>query len=662
MTVHCPERAPSPETREPDDGKGHGKARDKQAGKAASKSERLEAIAEARENLPSISHDISQGQAATRGFLHIRPSVANWKEFGWLEARRETLTAKMIFRQMTRWRQLSCGWEKLTQNWRMPKEELQNGLKELAFKHDVLEGKWSFSLSACDMDRVWPEIVWAFSGGEYGGCVQVEREDEGECRCSVFMENCFDPKQVESVKCSLKALLRKLVARVDILLEAESYSICEISEKNRWDIPVPLAKCMVQGSPQIQDVLQQDRERVSVLADAVESKSMDAVTPGIEDADAWDALLDSLHSVALQPDAAAFHIPNICRALPSKYLKDFKNQVLSMSHGLVQATDARVFGFSSHCYSYSEFVRMHSANVAFLGELCQHGVVGCAKLKPLLLRLLREDEDRVILPAHSTWAFVQQNLQRLAQTLAEKCPELGGLVRTRRISALSILTLNVWFEEHQRDLRTAILLSALRTLGPAVLCFQEVTRKVAVDIQQALPSWSSSDAGDGRSVGRYGLMILVPPHLKVRFSRHYLPTQMGRDLLVAELEGLTVGTVHLESLDNQAMREVQLAACEELSRQWPNMVLLGDFNLFSKESARCLKRQLPQFVDVWPILQQESGNTWRSHGRNRQKSRLDRVLAKFCSWRPTGLQLMFDEAQDQGSPIQPPVQTCLSCF
>ena len=148
------------------------------------------------------------------------------------------------------------------------------------------------------------------------------------------------------------------------------------------------------------------------------------------------------------------------------------------------------------------------------------------------------------------------------------------------------------------------MLSALRAL--AVLCLQEVTPKVAVDIQSALPSWSS-DPGNGSSVGREGVMILIPPHLQVRFSWHDLPTRMGRRLLAAELDGLTVGTVHLES-ENQDMREAQLAACQEVMQQWPDMVLAGDFNLFSEASAGCLQR-LPEFVDLWPFLRQEPGNT-----------------------------------------------------
>ena len=58
--------------------------------------------------------------------------------------------------------------------------------------------------------------------------------------------------------------------------------------------------------------------------------------------------------------------------------------------------------------------------------------------------------------------------------------------------------------------------------------------------------------------------ILALPELRVRFSHHGLPTHMGRVLVVAELEGLAVGTVHLESLNNQKLRECQLAACAEV--------------------------------------------------------------------------------------------------
>ena len=57
---------------------------------------------------------------------------------------------------------------------------------------------------------------------------------------------------------------------------------------------------------------------------------------------------------------------------------------------------------------------------------------------------------------------------------------------------------------------------------------------------------------------------MVPPGLDVHFARHPFPTQMGRDLVVAELDGLAVGTVHLESANHQSTREEQLTVCAKV--------------------------------------------------------------------------------------------------
>ncbi|CAE7553370.1 UBC7 [Symbiodinium sp. CCMP2456] len=341
-----------------------------------------------------------------------------------------------------------------------------------------------------------------------------------------------------------------------------------------------------------------------------------------------------------------------------------------MIGGLVEEARAKVLGVRSRVFAYSEFMRVHLANAHLLGSLCMHDIISAGTVYAVLGRL--GNPDSLILPFRSTWAFVLQILRNTARQLSEAKPKLSRRLdaivhRYPAVSSqeqLRILTLNLWFDEKQRELRTAALLCALQQLGPAICCFQ-VTRKVAIDIQRALPTWSSSDPGDGSSIQGcgYGVMILAPPELRVRFSRHGLPTHMGRELLVAELDGLAVGTVHLESLKNQKLRECQLVACAEVMQQWPEVLLVGDFNLFDKVVASfCLQDHLPGFKDVWPALRKEPGNTWRSHGKNQNKNRMDRVMAKLSTWQAVDVELMFQEPLHPGPYLQDVLPSiCSNC-
>ncbi|CAE7600130.1 unnamed protein product, partial [Symbiodinium sp. CCMP2456] len=320
-------------------------------------------------------------------------------------------------------------------------------------------------------------------------------------------------------------------------------------------------------------------------------------------------------------------------------------RVMRMMHGLVEKDAAFVFGYRSLVFSYPEFRRMHMANFGLLADLCVHGLMPGTLLIDEMERWLLADSVR--LPPPSTWAFVLQNLGDMAQRLADSRPKvsrtLDSFVQDCKVSPhsrLSILSLNVSSDEMQRELRTALLLPALQQLGPVVCCFQEVTRKVAMDIQRALPTWESSDPGDGSSIKGHGVLIMAPPELDARFSGHLLQSKDCK-LVVAEFPGLAVGNVHL--LSSPELRERQLADCAQVMQQWSNMLLVGDFGMNEDVLHRCLlQNQLPDFTDLWPVLRDEPGITVRCQGKGKGK-RTDRALAKLPRWKPVDMQLMFDQ-------------------
>ena len=73
-------------------------------------------------------------------------------------------------------------------------------------------------------------------------------------------------------------------------------------------------------------------------------------------------------------------------------------------------------------------------------------------------------------------------------------------------------------------------------------------------------------------------------------------------------------------------------------QQWPDMLLLGDFNLQNELEERCLTRLLPGFQDLWPALHpDESGKS--SGGRKRD----DRALANLSQWQAESVELLFEQ-------------------
>jgi len=581
--------------------------------------------------------------------MRIRPSAVDWTTFGWLSAKGSQERAVGGEKNV---KQLRADWKELSSRRDLSKTDLADGLKQLALRHGVQEGKWLFFLKPAKMDRVWPALVWALSKAALGKCDFMKVGGGVEYVCCVWVRNCFDPEEVESLRSSLHDLLVGLVARVELFLKPDAYTYCGVYRANPWKLSTSLASCKVQATrgesvqatPVLQDASHHDRCQLAPLLQAVEEESVEELLPILEVADSRVALLDSLHAMALHPSAADLPLVNMSAML--KEAKSFRYlvaKIMRMMRGLVERDAAFIFSKRSLVFSYPEFKRMHMANFGLLADLCVHGLITGTLLLDEMERWLLADSVR--LPPPSTWAFVLQNLGDMAQRLADSHPRvsrsLDSFVQDCKVSShsrLSILSLNVCSDAKQRELRTAALLSALQQLGPVVCCLQEVTRKVAMDIQRALPTWDSSDPGDGSSIKGHGVLIMAPPELDARFSS-CLPKGNECKLLVAEFPGLAVGNVHLSS--SPELRERQLADCAKVMQQWSNMLLVGDFSMDEDVLQRCvLQNQLPDFTDLWLTLRKE---TEHSKGKGKGTKRTDRALAKLPRWQPVDMQLMFDQ-------------------
>jgi len=217
---------------------------------------------------------------------------------------------------------------------------------------------------------------------------------------------------------------------------------------------------------------------------------------------------------------------------------------------------------------------------------------------------------------------------------------------------LSVVTWNVWFDRFAFHIRRDMILETLWRLSPDVICLQEVLPSFLPPLCQSpwCDQYDMSDDGSGSSLGSYGVLTLCKKKLHATFRWHPFPTRMGRQLLCAEMVLLgtptLIGNVHLESLANHPTREEQLKVCQRQLEPFDNAILCGDFNFCSYRNFTgtgplendCLQQILPDFVDVWPLIQPgEKGYTFDSEVNTMlmrpEQMRYDRVLFRTHSKR-----------------------------
>ena len=263
LTVHCPDRQDSRscDRQGPQEGKGGiskgsgkrggatARGRGRGVGQNAVPSQEVyqEIVSEAAasDDKPWIRHKCSDGEAATRRFMRIRPSAVDWTTFGWLSAKGSQERAVGGEKNV---KQLRADWKELSSRRDLSKTDLADGLKQLALRHGVQEGKWLFFLKPAIMDRVWPALVWALSKAALGKCDFMKVGGGVEYVCCVWVRNCFDPEEVESLRSSLHDLLVGLVARVELFLKPDAYTYCGVYRANPWKLSTSLASCKVQAT------------------------------------------------------------------------------------------------------------------------------------------------------------------------------------------------------------------------------------------------------------------------------------------------------------------------------------------------------------------------------------------------------------------------------
>jgi len=230
-----------------------------------------------------------------------------------------------------------------------------------------------------------------------------------------------------------------------------------------------------------------------------------------------------------------------------------------------------------------------------------------------------------------------------------------------QLSALRLLTYNVWFADVAQEERMASIGRCISAHSPHVVCLQEVTPALE-RMLYASGSWSRDYAISPapRDMAYYTLLAVRRPLAAgVVFRRTpFGGSRMARDVTsaVLSLNGgqFVVATSHLESFMSPAetgsrQRVAQLAsALSELDRGAPpDALFAGDLNWDDREDGAMA---LPAgWADAWPKLRpRDLGFTYDSTANamllGGMRKRLDRVLFKGGRWQLAGIEMVGQEA------------------
>jgi len=225
------------------------------------------------------------------------------------------------------------------------------------------------------------------------------------------------------------------------------------------------------------------------------------------------------------------------------------------------------------------------------------------------------------------------------------------------LAELTLVTFNVWFDDHYALERCGALLEIVRQCDADVICLQEIkTRYLNFILQQP---WVQKDyqVSDftGRTIQPYGVLLLSRLPL-TQLHLHRLPSVMARKLLVAgfELNGQTVeiATVHLESMKAFApSRKRQLSLIFPALAKSRHAMLMGDFNFCARRSPEENAHLDPAYQDMWAALRGDDPGYTEDTGINlmrlektqkHKQVRFDRMLVRSSTpgWRPASIELL----------------------
>ncbi len=207
------------------------------------------------------------------------------------------------------------------------------------------------------------------------------------------------------------------------------------------------------------------------------------------------------------------------------------------------------------------------------------------------------------------------------------------------LEAFSLLTFNIWFDEHAFAARRDATIALIEDACPDFVVLQEVTKPFldALLASEVIRESFTVSLNQMPKEKRYDAIVLS--QLPIRSaSVQPLTSTMGRNVCLVEVatrEPLVIAGVHLESGSEQASaRAQQIEECVRVLGGYPQVVWAGDFNC-DAGSAEDQQIARAGFVDAWPTLHSEPGLT-RDSERNTmlgslgqaKATRIDRIYVK----------------------------------
>lgn len=150
---------------------------------------------------------------------------------------------------------------------------------------------------------------------------------------------------------------------------------------------------------------------------------------------------------------------------------------------------------------------------------------------------------------------------------------------------LRVVTQNLWFDSHQREVRLQGHLRQWQELDPNMV-MQEATLACLRPLLESdwlrTHYWTTASPD---SPAAWQGVVVFSKHRARRTSMTTLPGSMGRRLLNVEFDDLHLGVVHLESTRGAAeVRREQLGTVFATLEASSSALLAGDFNLCSSSS------------------------------------------------------------------------------
>lgn len=280
-------------------------------------------------------------------------------------------------------------------------------------------------------------------------------------------------------------------------------------------------------------------------------------------------------------------------------------------------------------------------------------------------RIIYWFKQKMNINQQTTWNWDPLKYNTESKKWEYKRPHMDSV----NISSLSLVTFNIWFDEYYKLERLSETMSLCK--GKDIICFQEVTQP---KVLQAIlgTSWVQNEYYisdvQGNTVSPYGVLILSKIPL-LKFSFHKMHTNMERFFLCMHLilnnELVQIGTVHLESLNNQKLRKSQLITISKVLTAKTN-IFCGDFNFCSYRNwnindkdleNKVLEEIVPEYIDVWEKYGNGKGYTFDSEVNkmleHHEQMRYDRIMIKSKEWKTKEIHIIGNQQFAKTQKNQP---------